>query len=393
MRNLPRVALLIESSRTYGRGVLRGIARYAHIHGAWSFFLQGGEMHRGIPGWLKTWKGDGIIARIEDRRTAGELQKLKIPVVDVLCSGRNETIPGFDTDAKLVAKLAADFFLRVGFQNFAFCGYRGIPFSDRREAALADYLADQGKQLLVYSSKRSVYPPPHIQAMENAGMSTEKAVAHWLKKQPHPLALLACNDVMAQQVLNACREYGVKVPEEVAVMGVDNDDVLDNLSAPSLTSIQPDTEKLGCDAAALLAQMMNGTAASKGITQIPPVRVVERGSTDTLAVEDQIVVQALRFIRENLAVGISVKDVLEHVGRSRTDVENRFLASCHTTIHAELLRQRLELARSLLQGSKLGLTEIANRAGLSNSAHLCRLFRRYFQITPDEYRRETARIP
>ena len=135
-KNFPRVALLIESSRTYGRGVLRGIARYTHVNGPWSIFSQERELHSGIPDWLKKWKGDGIIARIENRRMAGELLRLKIPVVDVLGNEKLAAIPGFDTDAEAVAKLAADFFIKAGFQEIAFCGYRGIPFSDRREAAL-----------------------------------------------------------------------------------------------------------------------------------------------------------------------------------------------------------------------------------------------------------------
>ena len=136
----PRVALLIESSRTYGRGVLRGIARYAHLHGPWSIFSEERELHGGIPRWLKTWKGQGIIARIEDRRMARELLRWRVPVVDVLGNEPLARIPGFDTDAGAVAKLAADFFVLAGFRDIAFCGYRGIPFSDRREAALASGL-------------------------------------------------------------------------------------------------------------------------------------------------------------------------------------------------------------------------------------------------------------
>src|ERR1035438_2477609 len=121
-RNLPRVALLIETSRTYGRGILAGIARYAHVHGPWSLFTQERELHSGVPAWLHSWKGDGIIARIEDKRMADLLLRLGHPVVDVLGNARFKNIPAFDTDASAVARLAADFFLRAGFRHFAFCG-------------------------------------------------------------------------------------------------------------------------------------------------------------------------------------------------------------------------------------------------------------------------------
>ncbi|MCL4178355.1 MAG: hypothetical protein KJ072_11525 [Verrucomicrobia bacterium] len=132
---IPRVALLIETSRTYGRGVLRGIARYAHAQGPWSFFIQERELHGGIPDWLRHWRGEGVIARIEDQRTARALLRLGCPVVDVLGNRRFAGIPGFDTDADAVARLAADFFGRAGFRHYAFCGYPGIPFSDRRQDA------------------------------------------------------------------------------------------------------------------------------------------------------------------------------------------------------------------------------------------------------------------
>ena len=180
MKKLPRVALLIQSSRTYGRGRLRGIADCTRIHGTWSVCWQERELHSGIAGWLKGWRGDGIIARIENRRMARELSRLKIPVVDVLNNEAHGNITGFEPDEAAVARLAADFFIKAGFQTMDFCGLRGIPFSDRREAALAAYLSD---------------------------------------------------------------------------------DVLCSLSEPSLTSIQPGTERLGYEAAARLGRMLQGEAA------------------------------------------------------------------------------------------------------------------------------------
>ena len=170
----------------------------------------------------------------------------------------------------------------------------------------------------------SLAPPAHIQAVERQGLDREKTLAAWLHKQPRPLALFACNDICAQQILNTCREHGIKVPEEVAVMGVDNDDVLCNICDPPLTSIEPDTERLGYEAAALLDRMMRGKKPKLEMTQIPPLRVVERASTDVVAIGDPITVQAVDSIRDHVDEGISVKDVQADVGRSRTDLEQRF---------------------------------------------------------------------
>jgi LacI family transcriptional regulator len=386
-RNLPRVALLIESSRTYGRGILAGIAHYAHVNGPWSLFTQERELHSGVPDWLRSWKGNGIIARIEDKRMANVLLRLGYPLVDVLGNARFKGIPAFDTDASAVARLVADFFLKAGFRHFAFCGYRNIPFSDRRAAAFVEYLAGHHHKVCVFSAPVSFQQPSHIQAVEQRGLTRELAIAEWLRKQPRPLALFACNDVCGQQVLNACREYAIKVPEEVAVMGVDNDDLLCSLCDPPLSSVAPDTDRVGREAAALLDQMMRGQRPpSDLLAQVPPLRVVERASSDLVAIEDPITVQAVHFIRDHVGDGIAVKDVLAFMGRSRTDMDQRFRRWLKCGIRSEILRLRMVRAKNLLQQTDLTLDEIAIRAGFSASAHFCRLFKLHFQETPTEFR-------
>ena len=386
-KNLPQIALLIESSRNYGRGVLRGIARYAHAHGPWSFFVQERELHSGIPKWLQHWKGDGIIARIESRRMAAQLLKLNSPVVDVLGSFRFPKVPAFDTDAAIVAKLAADFFLKAGFKHFAFSGYEGIPFSDRRAAAFAEYLGRQGKSVLEMPATHRISNASDIQATEQHGMMANQITARWLKDRPHPLAMFTCNDVRAQQVLNACRHYNIRVPEEIAVMGVDNDDVLCNLCEPPLTSIEPNTDLLGYEAASLLARAMAGKKVPTQFTQIPPLRLVERASTDIIAMDDLVMVEAVRFIRNDVGRGIAVKDVLAHVNRSRTDMEQRFRRWLGTSIHDHIEHQRLERVCQLLRETEYNLGEVARRSGFTTAAHLCSLFKKSFKQTPTNFRK------
>ncbi|HEX3627874.1 MAG TPA: DNA-binding transcriptional regulator [Verrucomicrobiae bacterium] len=382
-----KVALLIESSRIYGRGILRGIAKYAHLHGQWSCFTEERELHSGIPAWLGKWKGHGIISRIEDPKMAAALRRTGLPVVDVLGNARFPGISAFGTDARAVAKLAADFFLKAGFQHFAFCGYPRILFSERRRAEYCAYLAEKKKKVLVFAPPLPKGAHSHIQAIERHGLSMEKSIAAWLANQPRPLALFACNDVFAQQVLNACRERGIKVPEEVAVMGVDNDDVLCNLCQPPLTSIEPNAEELGFQAAALLDHAMRGKPLPEKLRLIPPIRIVERASTDIVAIEDAVTVQAVRYIRDHVGNGIAVKDVLAHVNRSRTDVEQRFRRWLGCSIHSEMLRLRLERVQGLLRLTDLNLNQVAHRAGFATAAHVCRLFQRYFRQTPMEYRK------
>ncbi len=383
---MPRVALLVETSRAYGRGILRGVARYARVNGPWAFFTVERELHSGMPNWLYSWRGDGIIARIEDRRMAAKLLKLNCPVIDVLGQARFEGIPAFDTDAKAVALMAADFFLRAGFNHFAYCGYKGIPFSERRGEAFGEYLASKGKRVAQVPSKLGFTENTDIQAVEQRGMAAEEGIAQWLKKQSRPLAVFACNDVLAQQVLNACRENGVRVPEEVAVVGVDNDDVLCTLCEPPLTSIEPDTDRLGYEAAALLARAMAGAKPTEAIIRIPPARLVERGSTDVIAICDPLMVQAIRYIRNEVSAGIAVKDVLSHVNRSRTDLEKRFRHWLGTSIASAILSRRLDRVRTLLGETDLTIKDVARQSGFTSAAHLCHLFQRYFHQTPMQFR-------
>ncbi|SPE60888.1 Transcriptional regulator [Verrucomicrobia bacterium] len=395
LKKLPKVALLIESSRKFGRGVLSGIAKYVHVHGPWSCYIEERELHGGIPDWLKQVPISGIIARIDSQRTGNELLRLGRPVIDVRASVRFERIPAFATDTRAVAQMAADFFLQAGFRHFAFCGYPGIPFSDDRGVAFADYLATHGYATHHFSppprpltaGRRGANPPlTLLQAVEQRGLENEKAVAAWLLKQPRPLALLACNDICGQQVLNACREHGVNVPGEVAVMGVDDDEVLCTISEPPLSSIKPDAERVGTEAAALLDAMMKGKRAKPRLVEIPPLWIVERASTDIVAIEDPVMVQALRFIRSHVNEGINVKDVLAHVGCSRTDLGVRFRHWLKTSIRTEIVRIRLDRACSLLRQTNLGLAEIARQSGFRDAPSFCRLFQNRLRQTPTQYR-------
>jgi LacI family transcriptional regulator len=395
LKKLPKVALLIESSRKFGRDVLSGIARYVHVHGPWSCYIEERELHGGIPNWLKQVPISGIIARIDGRRTANELLRLGRPVIDVRASVRCKQIPAFITNPRVVAQMAAEFFLQAGFRHFAFCGYPGVSFSDDRGAAFADYLATRGyvthqflppRQSLTAGRRGANSPLTLLQAIEQRGLENEKAVAAWLRKQPHPLALLACNDICGQQVLNSCREHGVNVPGEVAVMGVDDDEVLCTISEPPLSSIKPDAERVGAEAAALLDAMMKGKAANPGLVEIPPLWIVERASTDVVAIEDAVTVRALRFIRNHVNEGINVKDVLAHVGCSRTDLGLRFRHWLNSSIRAEIVRLRIERACSLLCQTNLDLAEIARQSGFRDAPSFCRLFRNRLRQTPTQYR-------
>lgn len=381
----PRVALLVESSRAYGRGVLHGIAEYIRLHGPWSIYLAERGLGDDPPSWLHRWDGDGIIARIENQRIARAVRDLGLPTVDLrgLLSGLG--VPLIATDDEAVARLSVNHFLERGFRNFAYCGFMGADYSDNRSRAFVQFVEEAGFECHVFQPTRKPRPSG-TRALELSGLNAEAEVARWVVDLPKPISLMACNDIRGQQVLNACRDAGIAVPEEVAVLGVDNDDVLCDLSYPTMSSVVPDTHAIGYEAAALLETMMSGDAPEEWALYIPPLGVVTRRSTDVLAIEDRQLARAVRFIREHACEGITVEDVLAEVPLSRSVFERRFAKLFGRTPKAEILRARLDRVKQLLAGTDVPLKQIATRAGFTHPEYMNVIFKERTGMTPGQYR-------
>jgi LacI family transcriptional regulator len=378
--------LLVESSRAYGRGLLHGIAEYVRLHGTWSIYLAERGLGDAPPAWLQGWEGDGIIARIENRRIARAVCELGVPTVDLRGLLTDLGVPVILTDDEEVARLAVVHFQERGFRHFAFCGFLGADYSDNRSECFTRLVEELGFTCHVYQSSRQ----PHVtgtEAREQLGLITEAEVTRWIEELPKPVGLMACNDIRAQQVLTTCRAIGVAVPDEVAVLGVDNDDVLCDLSDPPLSSVVPDTRKIGYEAASLLERMMGGEPAPEPLTTIPPLGVVTRRSTDVLAIDDRAISSAVRFIREHACEGITVEDVLEELPYSRSVFERRFTKIFGRTPKAEILRTQLDRVKRLLAETDLPLKQIAFRAGFQHPEYMSAAFKERTGQTPGQFRR------
>jgi LacI family transcriptional regulator len=385
----PRVALLIESSRAYGRGLLHGIAEYVRLHGPWSIYMAERGLGEAPPTWLQGWEGDGIIARIENRRIARSILDLGVSAVDLRGLLPDLDVPAIITDDEAVSRLAVAHFVERGFRHFAFCGFAGADYSDARGQSFARLVGELGLTCHAYQSAQPPRPAG-TEAREQRGWAAEAEVGRWVEALPKPVGLMACNDIRAQQVLTACRARGVAVPDEVAVLGVDNDDVLCDLADPPLSSIVPDTRRIGYDAAALLEQMMAGEPAPTGVTTVAPLGVVTRRSTDVLAIEDRSLARAVRFIREHACEGITVDDVLAEVPLSRSVFERRFARIFGRTPKAEILRAQLDRIKRLLAETDLPLKQIAYKTGFKHPEYLSVAFKERTGQTPGQYR-ESAR--
>lgn len=380
-----KIALLIESSRAYGRGVLRGIATYARTHANWSIYQEERALGDPPPKWLRNWRGDGIIARADTKQLASEIRRLELPTVDLSGLFPLPGVPVIETDDRGVMQMACDHLLERGFRNFAFCGFAGAGYSERRKALAVEHVAPFGVTV-------SVCETPHqrltsTSEIESSGVLNERKLGDWLVDLHKPAALLACNDIRAQQVLNVCRERGVHVPDEVAVMGVDNDEVVCELADPPLSSVENDTVRIGHEAAALLTRMIDGNPPPQFRQVIEPLGIVIRRSTDVLAVDDTAVAAALRFIHDHACDGIGVPDVVRHLPVSRSTLERRFLRTVGKSPRAEINRIRIERIKQLLVDTEYKLAVVARMTGFMHAEYMSALFKASTGLTPGKYRK------
>ena len=385
----PRIALLIESSRAYGRGLLRGIAAYVRTHRPWSIYHQERAMGDAAPRWLADWKGDGIIARIESRKLIEQIQSLGLPTIDLRGLHDLPGIPLIETNDHPVVGHAINHLLERGFENFAYCGFAGANYSERRMRYFSQQLAEAGYTPHVYDDS-TAHRTTDTTTIEAKGLLHEDDIARWIASLPKPVGLMACNDIRGQQILNACREIGVAVPDEVAVIGVDDDAVVCELCDPPLTSVAPNTEKIGYEAAALLETMMAGRPAPAEKTFVDPIGVVTRQSTDALAIADRQVAAAVRYIREHAVDGITVENVLEQTRLSRSTLERRFAKLLGRSPKTEILRVQLDRVKQLLRETDFTLPKIASFTGFKHPEYMCAMFKQKTGSTPGEYRRRAS---
>ncbi len=373
-----QVALLIETSNAYARGLVQGVVHYIREHRPWSFHLM--EQGRGDdpPAWLAGWKGDGIIARIETPRIAAAVVKTGLPAVDLSAARLVPALPWVETDDAQIAKLAAEHLLERGFRHFAFCGVARFNWSVWREEHFAARVRAAGHDC-------HFYRPKAVGAAGSAAAQVAE-IGRLFRTLPKPLGVMACYDSRGQQVLDACRSEGFAVPDEVAVIGVDNDTLLCELASPPLSSVISNAHRAGYVAAARLDRLMAGKKVTPLAELIPPLGVASRQSTDALALDDRAIAQAVRMIREHACEGINVEDVLKAVPLSRRVLEQRFQKQLGRTPRQEILQVRLARVKQLLGETELALYQIAERTGFEHVEYLSVVFKRETGTTPSAWR-------
>ncbi len=377
MARIPKIVLLVESSRASGRAVLNGVANYARYHGPWSFFWEPGGLERVGP-MLRTIDPDGIILRDVDKLR--EARAFGIPAV-VVGYSRKE-IPGLInvvTDSHNIGRMAAEHLLRCGFKNFACCSYRGTPWAERRLKAFVERIRAEGhpvKSYLMPSPARINWP------------QERRAMSKWLQALAKPAGVMACNDDIGVQIMEACKLAALPVPDAVGVIGVDNDELVCGLANPAMSSVALNFERAGYEAAQALDRLMRRVREVPRLITVHATHIVARRSTDVVAVADPVVAEAMRFIRDHTRGPVAVAEVARAAGVSRRVLERRFRREFNSSIQAEIRRVRTEQIARLLVETHMPVSEIAESLGFPDVPHFARYFRAVKQISPLAYRRQ-----
>ncbi|MBN1590603.1 MAG: DNA-binding transcriptional regulator [Pirellulales bacterium] len=378
MSNSKQVLLLIETSRGWGRDLLEGIGRYAMAHGSWSLCVSDYALDASRHAWIGEWKGDGIIFWSPSALTSEAIRRGGVPAVDTSFAIVDHGFPAVCIDERAVAEMAVDHFLERQFTNFGFCAIEDIRWVKWRREAYVSLLEKHGFACHAISTAAATHPSDWPRQSRQLG--------GWVRDLPKPIGVFAANDVAGMRLLDACREADIAVPEQVAVLGVDTDTVLTTLTSPPMSSIDVNIENLGYEAAALLDRLMAGEPAPREPVSVHPAGIVVRQSTDTLAVDDCDIVEALRFIRHHAHEGISVADLVKNLNISRATLERRFGETLGRTPKEEILRVSIEKAKRFLTLTDYTLQRIAGLCGFKTASHFGVVFKRVTGMSPKAFR-------
>jgi LacI family transcriptional regulator len=386
----PLVAVILDAARPYDRLIISGVARYAHERGSWSLYVEEDPLQK-LPD-LARWHGHGIIANFDDRRVARAIRGLSIPIVGVgggygwhdPASG----IPYVYTDNAAIGRLGAEHLLACGFDSLAFYGYPRTAtsgWSEERAKAFKETAKSFGRPCRAFTGRH---------ATARRWEDLQRELCGWIASLPKPVGVMACNDVRARHVLEACRSLGLRVPHDVAVLGVDNDEMICELTDPPLSSIDQAARRIGYEAAAALDRRMRLTASQwraarsrpAAPTVIPPIGVVARMSTDTMATRDEVVLLAVQRLRAKPWSKPDAALIAKEACVSRSTLEHRFRAVVGRSIHDEFVRLRVAGLRRLVAETDLPLKSIASRTGFPSVQYMTTFLRRHTGLTPARLR-------
>ena len=380
---IPRVAILVETSRSYTRDLLSGVSRYIHSHNQWSTFLELRAFESSPPPWLNNWDGEGILTRTHSPEMAGAIRDAGVPTIELRSTNYNQSTPFVGMDNALIGESVAEHFLNRGYRRFAAYTLDTELFFRERVSNFVTRVEEAGA---------------HCESLPAHGESTPKDwEAHqaelitWLESLEKPIGIFATNDQLAVRLLDACRRASIVVPEEVAVVGCENETTLCDFASPALTSVKFDGETVGYKAAGLLDRLMQGETLAEEPVLVPPKGIEVRASSDEYVIEDPIVLRAVKLIRKHAFEGITVAEIVKALGVSRSTLERRMKSTLQRGTKEEILRVQFKEVNRLLQNTDLTIETISELAGFTHAHYLQTTYRERYKITPGTYRKKSRR--
>jgi LacI family transcriptional regulator len=377
---IPKVLLLVETSRGFGRAVIEGVTSYVREHGPWSIYFEERDLLGPLPVWFKDWRGDGIICRSATPELAKKVRTKQLPTVELL--GTRET--GFSdviSDHNAEGRLAVEHLLSCGLRELAFFAFGETWWIEQRRRGFQNAVEAFGL------SCKSYHPPEAIDStMPFWDNKLNRSILCWLHSLPSPVGIFAVHDLHALRLLDVCRSDKIAVPEQVAILGCDNDTALCNVAFPPLSSVVVNGFMIGYKAAERLDQMISGRKRPEKPLLIPPIGVAMRQSTDIIAVEDVDVSQAAHYIRQHACRGIKVNNVVDQVSLSRRVLERRFRQHLGRTIKDEILRVQMDRSHLLLSQTDFPIDTVSRKCGFSSARHFITIFHQRFGMTPVNFR-------
>ncbi len=383
MANYLRVALLFRTRLEEDTKVLNAISKYNRFHEQWSAFVDDEIIGSKNPDWILSKRWDGIICKYSSEELLTKCLSKGIPCIDLTDNRKQVSgIPKIRPDNFAVGHKGAEHFLERGFRHFAFVGFKGEQWSEERRDGFEEALSLLNHSCHFFDSGYPNINTPDWDAKE------EEALNQWLKTLPTPIGIMACNDLRALHIINACREGSLQIPEEIAILGANNESIRCELTNPQLSSVPLNAELYGQTAAKILSQMMAGKPAPTDPVLIDPDEVVTRRSTNILAIEDKHVSRALNFIRENATKGISVNEIVSKVHVSRSILERRFRKFLGRSPQAEIRNFQVQKIKQYLAETDYTLAQIAEATGFEHPEYMCVVFKRITKLTPKQYRQK-----
>ncbi|MHC4324140.1 MAG: AraC family transcriptional regulator [Planctomycetota bacterium] len=396
-KKIPKVLLLVDTSRESGRKLLYGITKYSRLNGPWTFnrksiyffgyqtrHNRSRQLEEEALSRLEKWGANGVIAtNINDPKQFGRILAMDLPAIILGGYIPKKSVHGWHrvrSDSVEIGKVAAEHLLNRGFQKFAYCGYYDLCWSENRGAGFAKRIAEAGFETHFFK--------PSSSRIKRLWENEQAIMVDWLKSLPKPLGIMACNDDRGQNILEACKITGLNVPDEVAVIGVDNDILACEVSEPPLSSIPLNNERAGYEAAELLAKLMAGEKMTYQEIVTHPATVVTRQSTDNLAIEDSNIAKAVRFIRQHATEIIQVSDVVDVVPMSRRSLERSFRKTLGHSVFEEIKRVHVNQFTMMLTETNMSISQIASALGHPSVENINRYFRKEKGMSPTAYRKK-----